>query len=85
MLAGPLLYFRRIAIRVSLKRARAHKRDRRRRYLALLAGQPTNEAAARIDALVRLEWAALKCEAEGTLLADREARASFSSRAPMPV
>jgi hypothetical protein len=49
-------------------------RDRRRRYLARLPGQPSERDAARIDAMVRLEWQALKAEAEGTLQADREAR-----------
>jgi len=50
-------------------------RDRRRRYLAdLLGSPPNNEQAARIESLVRIEWSALRAEAEGTLAADREAR-----------
>jgi hypothetical protein len=49
-------------------------RERRRRYLDEFASPPTNEQAARIDALVRLEWSALKAEAENTLQGDREAR-----------
>jgi hypothetical protein len=49
-------------------------RDRRRQYLAQLAGPPSNEQAARVDTLVRLEWSALRAEAEGTLIGDREGR-----------
>jgi hypothetical protein len=48
--------------------------DRRRRYLALLPGPPSDVQAARIDSLVRLEWSALKAEAEGGLTGLREAR-----------
>ena len=48
--------------------------DRRRRYLERLGGLPSDVQAARIDTLVRLEWSALRAEAEGTLRADREAR-----------
>lgn len=49
-------------------------RDRRRRYLARLAGSPTERQVAQIDAMTRLEWQALSAEAIGSLQADREAR-----------
>ena len=53
---------------------RRFSRDRHRAYLADLSAPPTTEQVARIDSLVRHEWAALKAEAIGTLAADREAR-----------
>jgi hypothetical protein len=49
-------------------------RDRRRQYLAQLAARPSNEQAARIDTLVRLEWSALRAESQNTLVGDREGR-----------
>jgi hypothetical protein len=49
-------------------------RDRRRRYLTDIPGDPTTAQAARIESMVRLEWSALKAEVQGTLMADREAR-----------
>jgi hypothetical protein len=49
-------------------------RERRRRYLDQIALPPTDAQAARIETMVRLEWAALKAEAEGSLQGDREAR-----------
>jgi hypothetical protein len=48
-------------------------RDRRRRYVARIVGVPTDAQAALIQTLIRVEWSALKAEAEGTLLADRHA------------
>jgi hypothetical protein len=48
-------------------------RDRRRRYLAQLSGPPSHGQAAMVETLVRLEWAALKHEADGSLAADRVA------------
>src|SRR5215472_795537 len=49
-------------------------RDRRRRYLDKLPAPPSNEQATRIDSLVRLEWNALKAEAEDSIAANREGR-----------
>jgi hypothetical protein len=49
-------------------------RDRRRKYLAQLAGKLTDRQSQRIETMVRLEWSALRAEAEGSVKADREAR-----------
>lgn len=49
-------------------------RDRRERYTARLLTPATDRQLAQIDAMVRLEWQALRAEAIGTLQADREAR-----------
>ena len=49
-------------------------RDRRRRYLDELPEPPTNDQATRIDSMVRLEWNALRAEAQQTVLGDREGR-----------
>jgi hypothetical protein len=49
-------------------------RDRRRRYLARLPETPSNEQAALVESLVRLEWSSLAAHAEGGLAGFREAR-----------
>jgi hypothetical protein len=49
-------------------------RDRRRRYLGQLGGQPSEAQASLIDTLVQLEWSALAAENEGGLQAFRESR-----------
>jgi hypothetical protein len=49
-------------------------RDRRRRLLELLPGPPTNQQAAHITSLCKLEWHALASEAQGGLVGFREAR-----------
>jgi hypothetical protein len=49
-------------------------RDRRRRYLAQIDGQPSDAQASLIDTLVQLEWSALAAEHEGGLQAFRESR-----------
>jgi hypothetical protein len=48
--------------------------DRRRRYVSrIIAGPPTDAQAAQIQSMIRVEWSALRAEAEGSLLADRHA------------
>jgi hypothetical protein len=47
---------------------------RERLYRARIEGEPTDRQTALIQTLARLEWAALKAEAEGTLVGYREAR-----------
>jgi hypothetical protein len=49
-------------------------RDRRRRYLARINGPVADRIAGQIEAMVRLEWQALKAASEGTLQGDRESR-----------
>jgi hypothetical protein len=49
-------------------------RDRRRQYLTRIEGLPGIEQANRIDALVSLEWIALRNEREALDLVGREAR-----------
>lgn len=49
-------------------------RDRRSRYLARLTAPATDRQLSQIDAMTRLEWQALRAEAQSTLQADREAR-----------
>ena len=49
-------------------------RDRRRRYLDRLTGPLSNEQDARIEAMARLEWAALKANDEGSIRSDQQAR-----------
>jgi hypothetical protein len=48
-------------------------RDRRRRYVSRIAGEPTDTQSALVQTLVALEWSALKHEAAGTLAADKVA------------
>jgi hypothetical protein len=49
-------------------------RNRRRQYLAQLAGPPTAEQASIVDSLCALEWSALRNESEALALRGREAR-----------
>ena len=48
--------------------------DRHRGYLARISGMPTDQQRAQIESLAQLEYAALKCEAENTLVSMRESR-----------
>jgi hypothetical protein len=47
--------------------------ERRARYVARIAGEPTDTQSALVQTLVALEWSALKHEAVGTLAADKVA------------
>ena len=47
--------------------------ERRARYVARIAGEPTDTQSALVQTLVALEWSALKHEAAGTLAADKVA------------
>jgi hypothetical protein len=49
-------------------------RDCRRRHLARIAGEPSEEQVALVMSLASLEWAALAAEAEGGLMGFREGR-----------
>jgi|SRR6516165_9632029 len=48
--------------------------DRHRGYLARISGMPTDQQRAQIESLAQLEYAALSCEAENTLVSMRESR-----------
>jgi hypothetical protein len=48
--------------------------DRQRGYLARISGPPSDQQRAQIESLAQLEYSALKCEAESTLVAMRESR-----------
>jgi len=48
--------------------------SRHRDYLARISGMPTDQQRAQIESLAQLEYAALKCEAENTLVSMRESR-----------
>jgi hypothetical protein len=48
--------------------------DRHRGYLARISGMPTDQQRAQIESLAQLEYAALQCEAESTLVSMRESR-----------
>ena len=47
--------------------------ERRARYVARIAGEPTDTQSALVQTMVALEWSALKHEAAGTLAADKVA------------
>ena len=48
--------------------------DRQQGYLARISGPPTDQQRAQIESLAQLEYAALSCEAENTLVSMRESR-----------
>ena len=58
----------------TLHSRRRFENDRRRRYVARIPGKPSDAQAALIQSLIRLEWSALKAEAQDTLQGDREGR-----------